>query len=292
MTDAGLQDSRIDQVPGSLLREMEDVAVDLARLAGAEIERALGRTLAVRYKSGEPEDAAPADPVSEVDRLVEVLIRARVADRFPEHHVLGEEIDESARGRYAFVWVVDPIDGTLNFINRFPLFSASVGLLHYGRPIVGALWCSATHALRPGVYHAQRGGAAVCFDGERMDLRRNPAVRRHLVGEPRVHADGSVPWDARTTGSAAIECAFVAAGLLRAAYFERPNVWDVGGGLVLAEAAGGDVRTYGPAGWVPFESFEQPASAGPDDPLGLRAWRQPVVLGEAGAVELLCRRAP
>jgi myo-inositol-1(or 4)-monophosphatase len=257
------------------MAELERTAVDLARLAATEIASALGRTLAVRYKGAEADAPAPRDPVSEVDQRVEELVRARLAREYPDHDVVGEEFEAHRGTSRAFAWVLDPIDGTTNFVNGFPLFAASIGILHHGRPVVGAVWCATSHALRAGVYHAHQGGR-LRFDDEPIEIRRNLAVRRHLAGDPQGFEHEALPWDTRKTGSAAIECAFVAAGLLRVARFERPNVWDVGGGIALVQAAGGEVRTHEPGqSWQPFTGF--------GDPDGLRQWRQPLALGDAQA---------
>jgi myo-inositol-1(or 4)-monophosphatase len=269
------------------LSDIERLAVELARLAGTEIVAALGRTLEVRYKGTTGSEATFKDPVSEVDHQVETLIRARLADSFPEHDILGEEMDERPGRDHDFVWAVDPIDGTTNFVNGFPLFAASIGILHRGRPVVGAVWCSTSHALRPGVYHAREGGS-LCFDEEAIELRANPAVRRRLAGEPQATSDAALPWDIRKTGSAAVECAFVAAGLLRVARFERPNVWDVAGGIPLVRAAGGDVHVLEGDGWNPLERLE--ASAGPSgETPDIRHWRRSIIIGEPEAVALMGR---
>lgn len=268
-----------DDLPEQTLLDIERTAVELARLAGAEIVNAFGGLLAVRYKDESGADeAAWRDPVSQVDHRVETLIRARLAERFPEHAIIGEEIDEHRERVHDVVWAIDPIDGTANFINGFPLFAASIGVLCRGRPIVGALWCATSHALRAGVYHAHRGGT-LHFDDQSIEPKSNPAVRRWLAGSPAAVRGGGLPWDVRVTGSAAIECAFVAAGLLRVARFERPNLWDVAGGIALVQAAGGDVRTHLETGWTALDAFEP-------DP---RHWRQPLILGERQAVALLCR---
>ncbi|MCB1883386.1 MAG: inositol monophosphatase [Geminicoccaceae bacterium] len=267
-------------VPETLI-DLERIAVDLARLAGAEIQGALGSTLAVRYKGADPEATLFKDPVSEVDQRVEEMLRARLADSYPEHDIVGEEIDERPGRDHATVWVIDPIDGTANFVNGFPLFSASIGVLHEGVPVVGALWCSTSHKLRPGVYHAREGGPLM-FDDEPTAVVRDPGVRRRLGGDPEFLKDAALPWDTRKTGSAAIECAFVAAGLLQVARFATPNVWDVGGGLVLVRAAGLEARHRPGDAWEPLDRLPVPE---PDKP----AWRGPVVIGEADAVERLCR---
>ena len=253
------------------------LAAELARLAGAEIEAALGRVMRVRYKGDE---AAARDPVSEVDHACEVLIRARLAEDAPGHDVIGEEIDERPGRGHDWVWAVDPVDGTANFVNGLPFFAASVGVLHCGRPVVGALWCSASHALRPGVYSARLGGPPR-FEGTAFERIARPDVRRRLVGLPE---PGGGAFDVRKTGSAAIECAFVAASLLAAARFAAPNLWDVAGGAALVLAAGGEVRVRGSEGWVPLDRFEAPEG-------DLARWGAPMILGEPGAVAALAEGA-
>jgi myo-inositol-1(or 4)-monophosphatase len=269
------------------LPDIEQLAVELARLAGAEIVNALGSLLAIRYKTAATaDDELWRDPVSEVDNKVEKLIRARLAEEFPDHDVIGEEMTDRPGRDHEIVWAVDPIDGTANFINGFPMFAASIGVLDRGVPVAGALWCSASHALRSGVYHARRGGR-LRFEGEDVTPRTNPAVRTGLAGLPEVQpADGH--WDSRKTGSAAIECALTAAGILRVARFDAPNIWDVAGGLALVQAAGGAVRQHGEDGWRPFERFvPEPTAAGTAD---LRFWRHPLVIGRPEAVARMCGR--
>ena len=263
----------------------ELLAVELATLAGAEITTALNRTLTVSYK-GAP--GSFRDPVSEVDQKVEVLIRARLSERFPSHDILGEEMIDRPGRDSDVVWAIDPVDGTSNFVNGFPLFSASIGVLYRGEPMVGALWCSTSHTLRSGVYHA-RAGSALRFDSQPVIRVPNPMVHRRLGGDPSASTRG-LPWDIRKTGSAAIECAFVAAGLLQVTRFDQPNIWDVAGGIALAQAAGRRVVVREGKNWQPFTGFGQPDAAG-TDPAGepkphkvLRDWRRSLVLGEEDAI--------
>lgn len=279
--------------PPAELARIESLAVELAALAGAEIVAALGRTLTIRYKEIGSEKLTKAiqagglwrDPVSEVDQAVEALIRSRLANDYPDHDVLGEETDTAPRHESDFVWAVDPIDGTANFVNGFPLFAASIGVLYRGEPVAGALWCSATHALYAGIYHARLGGE-LCFDGEPLEVAINPAIKRRLAGSPHVGTSTDFPWDTRQTGSAAIECAYVAAGLMRVARFERPNTWDVAGGLALLRAAGAEILVGGRDGWQPFQRFEASAGVAGGSPL-LRNWRRPLIIGDKASVALM-----
>lgn len=266
------------------LREIEALAVELASIAGAEITTALGGLLAVRYKTAATDDLLWRDPVSEVDHHVEKLIRERLAEQFPEHDVIGEEFTERRGRDHDFVWAVDPIDGTTNFVNGFPMFAGSIGVLHRGRPVVGALWCSVSHALRAGVYHASAGGK-LRFDGADVTPKVNPDVRRKLAGVPELTGADSF-WETRKTGSAALECALVAAGLLQVARFASPNIWDVAGGIALIETAGGVVRRSDGTNWVPMHRFEP--GKGPDGTNDLRYWRHAIIAGQPEAVANMC----
>ena len=266
-----------DDLPDAQLRQWEETAIEFARLAGAEIVASLGRTFSVRYKTGagQGDDLLFRDPVSEVDQRVESLIRLRLAELYPDHGIIGEEMEDHPAGPDSPVWAIDPVDGTTNFVNGLPLFAASIGLLHRGWPVIGAVWCSTSHALRSGVYHAC-GRGPLSFDGAKLEVGPNPAVRRRLSGEPRPTQAGAAR-ETRKTGSAAIECAFVAAGLLEVARFERPNVWDVAGGLCLVTAAGGTAFTLSDQerGWERFTGFG-------DDPC---SWHGQLVIGpEAAAI--------
>jgi myo-inositol-1(or 4)-monophosphatase len=265
-----------DQPDSQLLSEIEALAIELAQVGGNEIRAALGSMLQIRYKGLEEDPERFTDPVSEVDGRVEQMIRERLAERFPDHDIIGEEMDHRPGRGHDFVWAVDPIDGTTNFINGFPLFASSVGVLFRGRPVVGALWCSTSHALEAGVYHAI-ATSDLRFNGAPLATHANPAIRRRLGGEP--HASRQMlSWDGRKTGSAAIECAFVAAGLLDMAWFERPNIWDVAGGMALVSASGRGLMERRNDSWHGFDGFGGSQA-------DLAEWTMPVALGKTETLE-------
>lgn len=256
------------------LKPIEALAVEMAQIAGAQIVASLGRTLAVRYKTlGADKETIFRDPVSEIDHNVERLIREHVSKRFPDHGIIGEEDEPVRMGSSDFVWIIDPVDGTANFVNGYPLFAASIGVAFRGQPVAGAVWCSTSHALRSGVYHARAGGL-LCFEEQPIATVDRQQVRRRIVGLPRVPVGVDVGFEARQSGSAAIECAFVAAGLLAGARFETPNAWDVAGGIPLLKAANAEIMTRKPSGeWESFSSFgDVSGSSAP--------WRQPLVIGD------------
>jgi myo-inositol-1(or 4)-monophosphatase len=268
------------------LKDIETVAVELAALAGAEIARAFGSILTVRYKSKtEGGEISLRDPVSEVDGRIETLIRGRIRERFPDHDIIGEEMKDRLGRAHEFLWAVDPIDGTTNFVNGFPIFAASIGVLREGRPVVGALWCSISHALRAGIYHAADGGP-LRFDGDNVTSKLNPAVRRRLAGMPEPIASAESGWETRKTGSAAVECALVAAGLMQVARFASPNIWDVAGGLALVAAGRCEARVHDGQAWVPMRGFAP--MRGPEGIEDLRHWHGALIVGTAEAVQRMC----
>ena len=116
------------------LSELEAFTAELARAAAA-VTLPLFRT-----DAGEENKAAGRDfdPVTEADRGAEAAIRALIADRYPDHGVVGEEYGED-RPDAEFVWVLDPVDGTRAFVAGLPLWTTLIGLKHQGRPVVGAI---------------------------------------------------------------------------------------------------------------------------------------------------------
>lgn len=265
------------------LAGFETLAAELARLAGAEVEAGLGRALTVDYKGAA---GSTRDPVSEIDHAVEVLLRARIGEEHPEHDIIGEEMDERPGRDHSHVWAVDPVDGTANFVNGLPLFASSIGLLIDGRPAAGAVWCSTSHLLRPGVYSARAGGA-LHFEGAPVARAANPGIRARLLGLPEAADLADTRFQSRKTGSAAIECAFVAAGLLAGARFRTPNIWDVAGGVVLVQAAGGESRRWNGSDWTPLENF---AAGTPDGDLA--HWSGAFLVAQSEAVEALAASGP
>ncbi|MDP9380167.1 MAG: inositol monophosphatase [Chloroflexota bacterium] len=238
-------------------------------------------SLGVEYKGGNK-----TDPVTEVDRAVEAYLTQAVAGRFPEHAVLGEE-GQDPKGVHEYEWIVDPVDGTLNFVTGLPLYGVSVGVLHRRRPVVGALLFPVTGEM----LHARLGGGAF-RNGEPIRVRPKAEGKRSLVaGLPGSFRAGfkadrgfrSRLGETRSLGSIAYEIGVVAMGTLDFALFRGPKIWDVAGGAPIVTEAGGRVVYYSRRrkSWLPLDRFIAPPKG------GLRAWTQPVLLGSAQAVEEL-----
>jgi myo-inositol-1(or 4)-monophosphatase len=270
-----------DRLPASdILVSLEDAAARLVRAAGELICASMREPPSVSFKASPAGLAANSNPVSRTDRLVESFIRARLRTDFPEHAIIGEEEPPAGAHAADFTWVIDPIDGTTNYINGVPLFASSIGVLYRGRPVAGATWCAATHALRPGVYHARAGGA-LHFDG-RLHDRRAIGSWRGLASEPGRAPTYGALWDTRVLGSATLEFAWVAAGLLRIAHLSRPALWDAAAGIVLLNAAGCRTVVLGRATAETLLYFDARAE---DALRTLAAWSEPLLIGDDEALQ-------
>jgi myo-inositol-1(or 4)-monophosphatase len=194
------------------------------------------------------------DLVTQIDREVEQMFRALVAERFPDHAVLAEEFE--ARGdrdaEAEFCWVFDPVDGTTNYVHGLPIFCSACSLERHGQPIVAAIYDPSRREL----FTAERGLGA-WLNGKPMRVSSADALIESLLctGFPyNLHTDSAYLLDlfsdflgraraVRRLGSAAIDLAYVAAGRFDGFWEVRLNPWDISAGALLIEEAGGQVTT-------------------------------------------------
>jgi myo-inositol-1(or 4)-monophosphatase len=268
----------------TLLGEIGDHAAQIAVEAGALLLQLLKEPLEVEFK-----DKGKRDPVSKADRRAEEFLRRAIQERFPDHAILGEEGKDAGPAEAEYTWVLDPLDGTTNYINGLPLFAVSVGVLRRGRPVAGAIWTPAGPSGAPAVYRAHAGGGAR-IDGRQLRIdERGPAealpVPRRLAAVPGgfglmlafskpVRGRSGEP---RTLGSIAVEAALVSAGVLQYAIFWGPKIWDIAAGAVIVREAGGSVLTRTQGRWHELTLFQ--ARRGSDGrPKPLREWGAPVIV--------------
>lgn len=222
-------------------RPAVNVAVRAARAAGQIILRHMNRleSLAVVEKQ-------QLDFASEVDRLAEAEIIRELKRAYPKHAVLAEE--SGATGSSKSTWVIDPLDGTHNYLRGFPHFSVSIALLEHGDPIVGVVF----DPLRGELFTASKGDGAFLNDRRiRVGKRDGLAGALLATGFPyrqRAHLEAQIAMtrallreaeDIRRTGSAALDIAYVAAGRLDGFYEIGLKPWDMAAGCLLVREAGG-----------------------------------------------------
>lgn len=207
----------------------------------------------------------PKDLVTEADLASQEAIKAVIQAAFPDHEFLGEEgfgqsVDLEAKLRAKFCWVVDPLDGTTNYVHRLPSYCVSVALMEDGSPITGVVY----DPVADDCYKAVRGGGA-WLNGKQIATSRCELLDRALIaaslpadvprGSPEVvrlleilHRCRAL----RRLGSAALNLCYTAAGSLDGYWATSVKIWDVAAGLLLVEEAGGSVAGLdgGELDWV------------------------------------------
>jgi myo-inositol-1(or 4)-monophosphatase len=262
----------------SLLEEIEVHAVHIAREAGRILLEHFNQPLEVRFKGKNNRD-----PVTAADGRSEAYLKTAIKEKFPRHGILGEEGGALSEPDSPFIWVLDPLDGTSNFLNGLPLFAVSVGVLWQGWPVAGGIYVPVSHRAAPGVYHARHGGGAY-LDGERIEAARTPSGRPLSQMPSRFRLAGrsrKAPHEARNLGSIAFELALTASGVFQYALFGRPKIWDVAAGVVLVKEAGGLALTRPKKGknWLPLTRFPSGQENGPKALEDLLGWSAPLVVG-------------
>src|SRR5438309_5580019 len=196
-----------------------------------------------RFTAGdiEAEYKAGHDPVTEADRLVDALLRDNLL-RTGEGWLSEETVDDFSRLQSERVWVVDPLDGTREFVSGIPEFCVSIAMVENGRPIAGGICNPATNeiflgSLETGVaYNGEpaRASQKTTLDGALVLASRSEVKR----GEWKQFVNA--PFKIRPMGSVAYKLALVSAGLADATFTLTPkNEWDIAAGAALVQSAGG-----------------------------------------------------
>lgn len=230
------------------------VAINAASKAGEWIKSKLGtvKELNTKYSA--------QDLVTEVDKGAEQMIRKLIQTHFPDHYILGEEsvqpgpeasaqaLQETLNEEY--VWIVDPVDGTTNYVHGFPFYSISIALAYKGEIIVGVIYDPS----RDEMFVAEKGkgayvhGKPTAVSGEitletsllatgfptdqKFAFPINMTGLQHLAPQVR---------NIRSGGSAALHMAYVAAGRLTGFWEIGLNAWDLAAGVLLVTESGGTV---------------------------------------------------
>lgn len=223
--------------------EFLQTAQDAAR-AAAEVLEAWADTFTVSEKG-------PADLVTEADLESQRTIREIIAARFPDHAFLGEEGDRDTTSHAEYRWIVDPLDGTSNYVHRFPYYCVSIALEQNGEMIVGVVF----DPNRDEMFTASKENGAR-LNGRRIapstvDRLSEALVVASLpvnvsVDQPAVRQFLSVLGVAQhlqRTGSAALNLCYVACGRIEAYFSTSLKPWDAAAGVLLVEEAGGRAST-------------------------------------------------
>ncbi len=244
-----------------------DFALETAHQAGLLLREMHGRQRTVAHKSGDSDLVTEADIASE--RLIVNAIRAR----FPRHSILSEEGlgDPAVTARdTSWLWIVDPLDGTVNYAHGYPVWGVSLALAQWGRPVLGVT-CD---PLRDEVFWAEQGRGA-WLNGESIQvsqvhkladalLATGFAYQRASLNDNNLAEFGAVMprvQGVRRAGAAVLDLAHLAAGRLDAYWEMHLQPWDWAAGWLLVREAGGVVTGINGEPWT-FETDNITASNG------------------------------
>jgi myo-inositol-1(or 4)-monophosphatase len=192
-----------------------------------------------------------ADLVTDADLASQAAIQRVIGERYPGHAFLGEELRDRAfsAGDDQMTWIVDPLDGTTNYVHGYPRFSVSVGLARGRDLLVGVVFDPLTDQC-----FSASAGEGAWLDGDRIHVSRATSLAESLVAvslPARVGRDApdlvdfveaaQVCQAVRRSGSAALNLAYVASGWLDAFWANQTHPWDVAAGVLLVREAGGVV---------------------------------------------------
>jgi myo-inositol-1(or 4)-monophosphatase len=224
------------------------IAIRAARSAGKLITRSLHRvdTLKVNIK-------AQNDFVSEVDRQAEDIIIQNIHRSYPDHNILAEESGQQKKQQSDYEWIIDPLDGTTNFLHEFPQFAVSIAVKEKGRLYQAVIY----DPLRDELFTASQGQGAM-LNNRRLRVSQRNGLDGALLGtgfpfKQQQHLDTYLatfralfPMTAgiRRAGAASLDLAYVAAGRLDGFWELGLSPWDIAAGILLIQESGGLVSDF------------------------------------------------
>lgn len=228
--------------------EFFGAAFRAAVLAGDHILKNLGK-----ISKDDIDTKQASDFVTRVDRESEELILRTIKQKFPDHHFLAEESARDAGGK-EYRWVIDPLDGTTNFIHQYPVFAVSIALEFKNEMVLGIVY----DPLREEIFTAEKGKGAF-LNGRPIRVSSVSSMASSLVttGFPFKRREFIDPYlklfknifhrvsDIRRAGSAALDLAHLAAGRCECFFEIGLGPWDIAAGTILIKEAGGIVTDFG-----------------------------------------------
>lgn len=223
------------------------VATQAAMQAGQLLRKGFGSTFEIALKPGNH------NFVTEYDHWAESIVLNTIRSHFPDHNILAEESGLSESPCSPYLWIIDPLDGTLNFANHIPQFVVSIGIAYQNEIIAGVIYQPMLNEL----FTAEKGKGAF-MNGRQLSVSSVTKLDQAVVstGMPfNVREDGNPYLDCfakfvkqgsamREIGSAALSLAYLAAGRFSAFWIDSLQPWDMAAGKLIVEEAQGRVTHY------------------------------------------------
>jgi len=226
---------------------MLHVAIEAAKEAGRYLKLSVGKVRSVETKKGEERNL-----VSEIDRTSEEKIIRMIRQHYPSHAILAEESGASTTSS-DYKWVIDPLDGTTNFLHGLPVFSVTIAIEYKGELIAGVVYDPNLDE----IFTAERGAGAYC-NGRRLKVSHASELISSLLVTGFPYDIAQNPDNAvghfvnflmegqgiRRLGSAALDLSYVAAGRFDGFWEVNLHPWDMAAGVLLIHEAGGRVTDF------------------------------------------------
>lgn len=224
-----------------------DIAIEVARESGRIQMESLGKAMDIRIKIA-------TDIVTEVDKRCEKMITDRLHREFPTHDMLAEEGSGRRDVSSEYRWIIDPLDGTMNFSKGYPLFATSIALEHKGEVVLGVVY----EPNHDELFVAEKGGGASC-NGNRIKVSNTTELEKALLdtgfayntdkSEQLNNAGHFVDFlshagSLRRDGAAAVDLCYVACGRFDGFWELYLKPWDVAAGQLIVKEAGGAVTAF------------------------------------------------
>jgi|SRR3989344_5790329 len=217
------------------------VAIQAAKNAGPVFKKHFGKAKDIQMKNGDFRDL-----VTRADKEIETQIRKSILKNFPKHKIIGEEFSKDAVGKTDLVWIIDPIDGTTNFIQGLPICCISIGIWQNNTPLVGVVYSPIMDYL----FTAVRGQGAF-LNGKKIKVSEKPSLKLAFGGfgwgrniqKAQVNFPQLVKLlhKIRTLGSATFEMCLCAMGVFDFHIQSEINIWDFAAAALLIKEAGGKI---------------------------------------------------
>ncbi len=239
---------KISEVINLKYNPLYELAKAWTKEAGENLRKSVQETIEVEFKT------SASDLVTKKDRETEQYYAEKIKQHYPEHFILGEEgtvQDQDYEFEKEKVWVIDPIDGTTNFVNQKMNFVISVAFYDEGEPVMGIIY----DPIKDEMFHALKGKGAY-MNGEKISRLREGSLKEALISFnsfwtiPNDKVDGKKLYPIienargiRYIGSAALEIAWISIGRIDAYIDFRLSPWDIGAGIVILKELGGEATT-------------------------------------------------
>lgn len=238
-----------------LCRMLRSTLLKATEAGANELRRFFNGSFKISHKEGINNLVTEADHASE-KKIIDII-----KNDFPDHFILSEESGETG-SENEYKWIIDPIDGTINFANGIPICCVSIGVEHNGEMILGAVYNPFLNEL----FFAEKGNGATLNDNKISVSDKSEVIKSCLVtGFPYTYLDEpngplqifeklirkGVP--VRRLGSAAIDLCWVAAGRFDGFYEHKLSAWDSAAGFLIVEEAGGKVTDFKGDHYSPYQ---------------------------------------